>query len=141
MTKQVQIKNERGSTLIEFTVFITILLALTFGMIDFGRYVYAISAVRAAAQEGAREGLKETVDEATAESTAKAMLIALDQSQATVDVQKGAEIVNTTVTYQFEFITPLGSIASLLGPVSPGTYSTVVITGTASMATGDFVGN
>ena len=50
MTKQVQIKNERGSTLIEFTVVITILLALTFGMIDFGRYVYAISAVRAAAR-------------------------------------------------------------------------------------------
>ncbi|MCE7986525.1 MAG: pilus assembly protein [Caldilinea sp. CFX5] len=133
MTHRMQIKDERGTTLIEFTVVLTILLALTFGMIDFARYVYAISVVRAAAQEGAWAGLHRSTDEATAEATAKEKMIALDLDHASVDVQKGAKIVNATVTYQFEFITPLGSVASLLGAPTDETYSTVVITGTASM--------
>lgn len=133
MTKQAQIKDERGTTLIEFTIVITILLALTFGMIDFGRYVYAISVVRAAAQEGARAGLEPDIDEAKAETTAKDKMLALDLSKATVDVQKGSQIVNATVTYEFEFITPLGSTLSMFGPTTPGAFATVTLTGTASM--------
>lgn len=127
-------KAEYGQTLIEFTVVLTILLALTFGMIDFGRYVYTISVVRAAAQEGARAGLESGVDEATAETAAKDKMVALDPARATVDVQKGAELVDATVTYDFEFITPLGGIATLLKPTATGNYTAVVITGTASMA-------
>jgi Flp pilus assembly protein TadG len=135
MSYQMQIKDERGTNLIEFTIVLTILLTLTFGMIDFGRYVYAISVVRATAQEGARAGISDDVDEATAEAAAKEMMIALNRDQATVDVQKGAEIVNATVTYHFEFITPLGGVASLLGPTPDGAYSTVTIAATASTAT------
>lgn len=134
MTYRTQLKDERGTTLIEFTVVLTILLALTFGMIDFARYVYAISVVRAAAQEGARAGLVLTVDEATAATAAKEKMVALDLDRAVVQVQKGAEIVDATVTYQFEFITPLGSVASLLEPTMDDAFSTVTITGTASMA-------
>jgi len=134
MTYRTPLKDERGTTLVEFTVVLTILLALTFGMIDFARYVYAISVVRAAAQEGARAGLVLTVDEATAATAAKDKMIALDLDRAVVQVQKGAEIVDATVTYQFEFITPLGSVASLLKPTMDDAFSTVTITGTASMA-------
>lgn len=134
MTHRHLIKDERGSTLIEFTVVLTILLALTFGMIDFGRYVYAISVVRAAAQEGAHAGLPATADEATAEAAAKDKMLALDMTKATVNVQKGSQIVDATVTYEFEFITPLGGISRLLSPTTTATYNNVVITGTASMA-------
>lgn len=133
MTNRAQIKDERGTTLIEFSFVMTILLALTFGMIDFGRYVYAISVVRAAAQEGARAGLEADVDEATAAATAKGKMIALDVSKATVNVQKGTQIVQATVTYEFEFITPLGATLSLFGPAKPGAFATVPMTGTASM--------
>lgn len=130
-----QIKDERGTSLIEFAIVLTILLALTFGMIDFGRYVYTISVVRAAAQEGARAGISEAVDAVAAAAIAKDKMIGLEQDHVVVDVQKGNEIVNATVTYEFEFITPLGGFASLLGSPKEGAFSTVVITGTASAAT------
>lgn len=129
-----QIKDERGTTLIEFTIVLTILLALTFGMIDFGRYVYAISVVRASAQEGARAAVTDAVDAAAAVTIAKSKMVGLAQDRVVVNVQEGSEMINATVTYQFQFVTPLGGIASLLGPTSDSAFSTVVITGTASAA-------
>jgi len=134
MSHQMQVKDERGTTLIEFTIVLTLLLAMTFAMIDFGRYVYAISVVRASAQEGARAAVPDSVDAAAAATIAKSKMVGLAQDRVVVDVQEGSEIVNATVTYQFQFVTPLGGIASLLGPTVDGAFSTVVITGTASAA-------
>lgn len=126
MRKVASIKNEHGSTLIEFTAVLLILLTLTFGIIDFSRYVYAISAVRAAAQEGARAALKLSVDIPTAQAVAESKMVALDLTRANVSIVRGEEMVDTEVTYTFEFITPM-----LAATVSGGT---IVISGTASMA-------
>lgn len=126
MLKIAFIQNEQGSTLVEFTAVLLILLTLTFGIIDFSRYVYAISVVRAAAQEGAREAIKPSVDIPTAQAAAESKMVALDLNRATVSINRGTDIVDAEVTYTFEFITPL-----LAATVSGGT---VVISGTASMA-------
>jgi Flp pilus assembly protein TadG len=126
MHKIASLKNEQGSTLVEFTAVLLILLALTFGMIDFGRYVYAISAVRSAAQEGARAALIPDSDIAVAQAAAESKMVALDIARTTVNIVRGAEIVDSEVTYTFEFITPLLAAAM--------SQPTVEITGTASMA-------
>lgn len=131
MVNKVSIKDERGTTLIEFSVVLVILLTLTFGMIDFGRYVYAVSVVRSAAQEGARTGIKSdnsgAINLAGVPTAVKDKMIALDTSRADVTVtQPDAETVEVEVTYQFEFITPFLSAAVSNSPVA--------INGSASMA-------
>ena len=131
MVNKVSIKDERGTTLIEFSVVLLILLTLTFGMIDFGRYVYAVSVVRSAAQEGARTGIKSdnsgAINLAGVPTAVKDKMIALDTSLADVTVtQPDAETVEVEVTYQFEFITPFLSAAVSNSPVA--------INGSASMA-------
>lgn len=131
MVNKISIKDEHGTTLIEFSAVLVILLALTFGMIDFGRYVYAVSVVRAAAQEGASAGIKVdnsgSVNLAGVPTAVKDKMIALDTSRADVVVtQPDAETVEVEVTYQFEFITPFLSAAVSNSPVA--------INGSASMA-------
>jgi Flp pilus assembly protein TadG len=127
------IKDERGSTLIEFAAVLVVLLALTFGMIDFGRYIYAISVVRSAAQEGARAGLVNVDD---VETAVKEKMIALDASQADVTVTKPTpETVEVKVVYKFQFITPLSPMLALISskPVAVGSNAPVEISGSASM--------
>lgn len=115
--------DEQGATLIEFAFVLTLLLTLTFGMIDFSRYVYTISVVRSAAQEGARAGV---VNLAAVQSAVESKMIALDISRSDITVtQPGVETVEVEVTYQFEFITPF-----LAAAVS---NNTLAVNGSASM--------
>ncbi len=109
--------NETGSTIIEFTLVLSLLLSLTFAMIDFGRYVYTNNMVQSAAQEGARAGLIAGQD---IEAAALGKLITLDQSKANVSSQSSGSatqtVIHVDVTYQFSFITPyIGAIAG--GPI------------------------
>jgi Flp pilus assembly protein TadG len=123
-----RVKNEQGTTLVEFTVILTILFALTFGMIDIGRYVYAVSAIGAAAQAGARFRLRQDgrANLADTETVVKESLVAFDTTNITISVgQPTQETVEVEVTYQFKFITPL------LAPMFPGNILEIV--GGASM--------
>lgn len=130
MVNQLSIKDEQGTTLVEFAVVLIVLLTLTFGMIDFGRYVYAVSVVRAAAQEGANTGIQ-TDDSGAANLAAvpaavKGKMIALDTTRANVSVSQPDErTVEVEVTYQFEFITPFLSATVSNQPID--------INGSASM--------
>ncbi|MEZ4673563.1 MAG: pilus assembly protein [Caldilineaceae bacterium] len=119
-----KLKNERGSTLIEFAAVLTILLSLTFAMVDFGRYVYANNVIRAAAQEGARVGLIDGTDDATIVEATKGKLLTLDATKATVVPTHNGSTVNVNVTYEFEFITPF------IDAVAGGA---IQLSGTASM--------
>ena len=99
-----RLRQQRGSSLVEFALTLSILLLLTFGMIDLCRLVYTASAVQAAAQVGARAGL---INMAQAPLAVRERLFALDANRAQVT----ATVVNNTqvhvqVTYSFEFITP-----------------------------------
>ncbi|MBX3016186.1 MAG: pilus assembly protein [Caldilineaceae bacterium] len=123
MNKMQLMKNEQGTTLIEFALVLTLLLTLTFGMIDFSRYIYTISVVRSAAQEGARAGV---VNVATAQSAAESKMVALDVARSNITVQRpNAETVEVEVSYQFEFITPF--LATLVS------NNAIEVNGSASM--------
>lgn len=86
-----------------------LLFAITFAIIDFGRYFYAASTVQEAAQAAVRAGLGEDgiVNLAAATQAAEASLIALKQEDVTILVsQPNPTTVEVAVTYQFEFLTP-----------------------------------
>lgn len=103
-------KEQQGTTLIEIAAVLPLLFWLTFGMIDFGRYLYAASTIQSAAQEGARAGLGKDgiVDLAGAKQAAQRYTEALDSTEVTILVQQPTvEIIEVVLTYQFEFITPL----------------------------------
>lgn len=104
-----QVQAEKGTTLIEMAAILPLLFWLTFGMIDIGRYLYAASAIHAAAQEGARAGLGQDgiVNLGDAMHAVQKNLVTLDPMAVTITVgQPTAETVEVQVIYQFEFITP-----------------------------------
>lgn len=104
-----QARTEQGTTLIEMAAILPLLFWLTFGMIDIGRYLYAASAVQAAAQEGARAGVGQDgiVNLADATYAVQQNLVMYDPTTVTITVgQPTTETVEVQVSYQFEFITP-----------------------------------
>lgn len=118
-----KVQEEHGNQILEFALTAMIMLMLTFGMIDFSRFVYTSSVVRAAAQEGARAGI---VDLANAETAAKDKMALLDTDAANVVVSKPDDnTVQVEVSYAFEFITPI--IANMVNS------GTIEVDGTASM--------
>lgn len=105
-----KVKEQQGTTLIEIAAVLPLLFWLTFGMVDFGRYLYAASTIQSAAQEGARVGLGQDgiVDLVGAEEAAQSYLGTLDGTAAHINVrQPTLETIEVALTYQFEFITPL----------------------------------
>lgn len=103
------LERESGQSALEFAVTLSILLMLTFGLIDIGRMVYTASVVQAAAQEGARAGLIDMSDIAPA---IQQKLVGLDESRMQIDIsQPDGNSVEVDVTYRFEFIVPLVSQA------------------------------
>ena len=108
-TRWQMLGRESGQSALEFAVTLSILLMLTFGLIDIGRMVYTASVVQAAAQEGARAGLIDLSDIAPA---IQQKLVGLDESRMQIDIsQPDNNSVEVDVTYKFEFIVPLVSQA------------------------------
>jgi hypothetical protein len=115
--RMIKRNNGQGSTLLEMAAILPILFSLTFGVIDFGRYFYASSAVFAAAQAGARAGLGEhgIVDPVAAEKVAREQLVTFDHNNLTIITQQpNLETIEVQIIYQFEFFTPF------LAPMFPG---------------------
>jgi len=118
-----QMSESSGQGTLEFAAAAIILLALTFGMIDFGRAVYANSTLQAASQEAARA----VIVNADATDAAHARMVGLDADSAVIVVTNNADMVEVTVSYEFNFVTPL--VGSLFG----GIDGTLELTSAASM--------
>ena len=121
-----RIAGETGTTMLEFAAVLSILLSLTFAMVDFGRYVYANNIIQSAAQEGARAGVRPG---GNIQEAAMAKILTLDPTKVSVSphYSPDSEIrrtVQVDVTYEFRFITPFIS-AFASGPIE--------LHGTASM--------
>jgi len=98
-------RKESGQSTLEFAAALSILLMLTFGLIDLGRMVYTASVVQAAAQEGARTGL---VDMAAIAPAIHSKLVGLDANRTQINIsQPDSNSVEVGVTYQFDFAVPL----------------------------------
>jgi len=126
MKKTIGKWNERGSVAVEFALILPMLLALVFGMIDFGRLLYTYETINNAAREGARVGIKmRAVPVTDAEITTQINTLIdgsqlADSSHATVAINRVAVGTSTNlqvgVQYNFGFL-----VANALIPGLPQT--------------------
>lgn len=120
-SKQVR-SSDRGQTLVEFALSLTITLLMIFGLIDFSRAVYTASVVQWAAQEGARAG---TVDPTQVQAAVEGRLTGLDTANLTLQAPVIADdIITVQLSYQFEFLTPI---------ITPFAPDGITMNGEASM--------
>ena len=102
---------DRGAAAVEFALLLPLLLILVFGIIDFGRMLNAQITLTEAAREGARASVLGT------------------SVSARVNQLTGGLGTTVTVTYQFQFATPIGALAPILGGTAYGGPVTLRATG------------
>lgn len=100
-----------GQAAIEFALTLMTTLLLIFGLMDFGRAVYAAAVVQWAAQEGARAGI---IDVADVDAAVLERMVSLDTEEVTIiTTEPSANTIAVNVSYRFFFVTPL--ISTLFG--------------------------
>lgn len=118
-------ETDAGQTLVEFSLILPFMLLLLFALVDFGRGFYTWLVVTNAAREGARAGATQMT---SAEIDGKIYDsfcsnypsdCGLDTSKLTIqksNVQgtRGSAI-EIDLSYDFEFVTPMGDILIFLG--------------------------
>ena len=130
-------RHEIGQSLVEVAVSFVILIALLEGVVDLGRALLALISIRDAAQEGAFYGSVNPAD------TNGIIQRVRSSSNAPVDMSDAARVnvvvsitgascsggtIQVTVTYNFQFITPIVPLV-LPGPITLHTTMTSVILG------------
>ncbi len=127
--------HERGQSLTEAAIFITLLMVVLAGLIDLGRMYYTYLALKDAAAEGAAYGSMEPADLAGVEARVRGESPdgLIDWSAAAVHTsfigpacRGGGVQVEVTITYRF--ITPfIGSIAGSQSiPLSAEVVNTIL---------------
>jgi Flp pilus assembly protein TadG len=115
-------QRDRGATAVEFALLFPLLMLIVFGTIDFGRALNAQITLTQAAREGARiDALGEP--NITGQTQSAATGLSGVQVQVTQQCSPGGSLgadAVVNVSYQFSFITPVGSIAALIGGGSFG---------------------
>ncbi len=100
--------SERGQSLVEFGLTLTVFLMILMLIFDMGRGVYAYSVIAAAAGEGARYGIVHPTDTAGIITATKARVHGLDFSKMTVNVTwPDSSHIEVQVTYDFYAVSPL----------------------------------
>ena len=98
---------DRGAVLVEFALMIPILLALIFGIIDFGRAFDAKQSLTHATREGVRE-YAVSQDQSDGEAAFWQGVGSLDTSRISLSVPgdgcTDGEPVTVTASYDFEFL-------------------------------------
>jgi hypothetical protein len=93
---------------VEFALVLPVLLMLIFGIVDFGRMLSAKITVTEAAREGARAAALVGQDAGEARVVTATSDLNADRVTAVVSgCEDGAPDAVATVTYHFEFITPV----------------------------------
>jgi hypothetical protein len=112
-------RRDGGAAAVETALVLPILLLIVFGIIDFGRMLNAQISLTEAAREGARAeslgaSVETRVDTATTGLGGTATVeIDWDESQqcpSSPDPEDDAVII---LTYEFDFITPVGALAGI----------------------------
>lgn len=128
-------ETEVGQTLVEFSLVLPIILVMMFALVDFGRAFYTWLIVTNAAREGARTAAVQ-LPLADVQSAVYDAMAGLDTSKvsfspAPVNIQGDrGEATTVSLTYTFEFVTPLGPMLQLIGGSN---LSAPNITGSATM--------
>jgi len=113
-------KNERGATLVEFAIAVTVFLTVMFAVLEFGRLLWVHNALTDAARRGARYAtmhtqgsiaqVKNVVVFGNPDGTGQPMLTNLSTTNVTVNydnfnLNDGTVSVSIT-SYQFQFVLP-----------------------------------
>jgi len=109
---------ERGATAIEFALLFPLLMLIVFGIIDFGRALNAQITLTQAAREGARlDAVGQPNGTVVAQTQAAATGLSPVNVAETACVPGAGPTANAvvTVSYSFNFVTPIGAIAGLIG--------------------------
>ncbi|HTF07120.1 MAG TPA: TadE/TadG family type IV pilus assembly protein [Asanoa sp.] len=119
-------RRDRGAAAVEAAFVFPILLMLLFGIIDFGRMLNAQMNVTEAAQQGARiASFGDPPDQRIREiAGAEATITAIETCPLAAS---GGTAAVVGVSFPFEFVTPVGALADLLGAEGPS--GTVTLTG------------
>src|SRR5689334_25041267 len=89
-------KNERGSTLVEFSIAATVFLTAMFGVIEFGRALWVHNALTDAARRGARYAVLHSSADA---AQVKNVVVFGDPAGGTKPVVPNLSTSNVTVNY------------------------------------------
>jgi Flp pilus assembly protein TadG len=106
-------RRAHGQGLVEFALVIPILLLVIFGIIDFGRAVYAYNTIGNAARTGGRVAIvSQTPSSITTAAINQAVALGIKTTDVTTTYSCGSTysidcIVSVTVKYQFHAITPV----------------------------------
>lgn len=122
-----KINKNSGQSLVELAIILPLLVALIFGMTDFGRVLNGYMVATEASREGARAAVLGG-DNATVESRVRTAAATLDQANLTVTTNPATrtrgESVTVAVTYNVDIITPL--INTMLSDPFPVNCQTVM---------------
>jgi Flp pilus assembly protein TadG len=125
---------DAGAAAVEMALVLPLLLLIVFGAIDFGRMFFAQISLSAAAREGVRASALGNPSAVPARVAAAAPGLRGVTGAVTVacPANPGSNASTTVVaSYRFEFVTPIGGLASLFGSSSVG--GAVAMTGKAVM--------
>jgi Flp pilus assembly protein TadG len=111
---------DRGAAAVEMALVTPLLLLVLFGIIDFGRMLNCQINLTEAAREGARAAA--VANPPSSGTSAASSRIDLTLPAGMTGVQKSISAcsgpsadASVTLQYSYEFITPLGAIASMIG--------------------------
>lgn len=125
-------RSERGQALAEFAMILPVFFLLLFSLVDFGRAFYTWLVLTNGAREGARVGAVQgdaaAITARVNESTSTLQPTALTTTLTNVRGARGTT-VTVALRYNFQYVTPIGAIAGMLG----STLRTPVITASSSM--------
>lgn len=130
MKRRLRGRLDRGSSAVEFALVLPLLLLLLFGMIDFGRLLYTKVELSSAAREGARVlalGHPGDVQSRVALATSLSPVTATSTSSCP------GTMATVHVTTNFQWITPIGAIADLVGATSLADNDTMPVSADGSM--------
>lgn len=118
-------QTEAGQSLVEMALILPVFMILLFALVDFGRGFYSWLIITNAAREGARAAAVQS-DSSTVDSKIYGSFCntypsdcALDTTKMTVtktNIQgvRGTEAM-VDISFTFEYVTPIGSMLSLVG--------------------------
>ena len=101
----------RGQAMVEFALVLPLFLALIFGVLDFGRAIYALNTITNAAREGARYGIISPSDTSGIQTKVQtfAATLAIPSSNITVSCSDSGgcssagagDTITVAVSYQY----------------------------------------
>jgi len=128
-------RSERGQSLLEFALVVPIFLILVFGIIDFGLGLRAWISITNAAREGARVGAVRGDCDAIEQQvmdTSGGLVTSADQIAINDCDGLAGSSVRVTVSHDYDLITPLGGMLSMIGG-GVGLPSSIHIESTSDM--------